>query len=428
MTPLGLPGVFSPRYVFVLLAASCVWALGIVPCAQAETFASYLASRGAFPTLAGDTFVIYKSPIGVTDPINCSGFSVDGRITVRNPALFFPPDRRDRGNSTEIGVRSKALYVQNGDRSKNVLIGRHSTSGLILPAELFPALQSSFGQNQAASAGIDRNEYFGGGLDVIKPSFVPSGAPVGTQSHPNSLWQRQVKEASAGHAPLLIVDESFSGSNRTDPCWIEDQSNSPQYPPPGFPAGYDRFRVLYVNLNHRRLPNMRILPVVDQVVLLGQSSSGQYNAAGELTARSLLFVPAEKQFFFTLIQDIRLVGENNRPLVLGFKSKLPTSALGLYWQGPVVNNVDTAVHWRSILINEGHYITFYRPRWYSSSPGPVVLAGGVLTNWSINRAGADRNAYGTFVVKQDPLAARAATRAAYDLAALLPTEVISPIP
>ena len=427
MKRLVLSGVSCPLYVSMLIVSG-VWAMVHSSLVQAETFASYLATRGAFPTLAGDTFVVCKGPTGMIDPINCSGFSVDGRVTVRYPDVFFSPDRRDRGNSTAIGIRSKALYVQNGDRSKNILTGRHMTSGILLTAELFAPLQSSFGQSQAPSGGITRNEYFGGGLDVIKNSFVPPGSPVGTQCHPNSLWQRQIKEANSGRAPLLIVDQTFSGRNPTDPCWIEDESNSPMYPPPGFPSGYDRFRVLYVNLNHRRLPNMRIYPVVEQVVLLGQSSASQYAAAGELAARSLLFVPTEAQFFFQQIRDIRLVRENNRPLILGFKTKYPTSPLDLYWQGPVVNGVDTSVHWRSILINEGHSVTLYRPRWYLSNPGPVILAGGVLTNWSMIRAGADWNAFNTFVIKQDPLAARATTRAAYDLAALLPTEAISQMP
>lgn len=417
-------GVRSLKLTTPIAIAALVWVLGSL--VQAQTFASYVAMRGVFPTLAGDTFIIYKCPAGVADSIKCTGFSVDGRITVRDPASFFLPEHRDRGNFTEIGIRSKALYIQNGDRSRNVLTGRHMTSGVILTAELFAPIQSSFGQTQAGAGGVSRSDYFSGSLDVIKNSFVPPSSPVGTQYHPNCLWQRQSNEAKSGRAPLLVVDRSFSGNRQTDPCWIEDQSGYPVYPPSGYPTGYaDEFRVLYVNLSHRRLPNIRIYPVVEQVVLLGQSSASQYAEAGQLSARSLLLVPMENQFYPTLIQDIRLVGENNRPLVLGFKTKFHTAPLGLYWEGPVVNGADASVHWRSILINEGYHITLYRPRWYSSSPGPVVLAGGVLTNWTISRAGTDRTAFNTFVIKQDPLAGPAVTRAAYELAALLPTEAIS---
>jgi hypothetical protein len=65
----------------------------------------------------------------------------------------------------------------------------------------------------------------------------------------------------------ISVGSSFGSP--TDAYWIADQALSPTYPPPRYPFGYDSgFQVLFINLNHPDLPNLRIYPVVQQVVLL----------------------------------------------------------------------------------------------------------------------------------------------------------------
>jgi hypothetical protein len=397
-----------------------------------DPFNGYTFLKGIFPSFAGDAFVVYRRPAGAPSEINIYNFQVGntlasspGRFVVRDPASFYDSATVDLGVKKVFDVRAKKFYIQKFDPLNPLMARTISTGGEMYSVNL-PAAPSTFGPSSATTT---TTELFRGDLNIIQNAYVPPGLPASVTHHPNCLWEIQNREAIKATSPVPVQTISVGTSVGTsaDPYWIVDESAAPTYPPPAYPAGYDSgFQVLFINLSHPNLPNLRVYPVVQQVVFLGQTTSALYSAAASMDPRIVLFVPSpgSPQTF----RDVRFVRENNRPLILGMKAQLTGEPIDLYWVPPNVNGTATIIDWRMIMINEGRQVSCFRPTGAAGTPDSVILTGGFFTNWSIQRtlAGAGAGAKDTaaankFILLPEVLPTPA-TAASYYFASLLPRE------
>ncbi len=414
--------------------------------ATLDPFNGYLFIKGIFPPLAGDTFVIYRKPFSETGEIVVdSNIQTEGRLVVSDPASMFNSATVDLGSKVRIGLRSKRFYVRKCD-PRNRVTGSSNGAAFVngsvvnagqelMPMNL-PCVPATFGAFPRSGTDTPTTgdpsiaQLFRGELNIIENTFVPSGLPAPVPDHnPNCLWEIQTREATS--TPVRAAVQTISvgtavGSN-TDPYWIEDQT-SPTYPPPAWPLGYPPvWKVLFVNLQHASLSNLRVYGVVHQIVFLGQDTNANYNAAANMDPRIVIVIPDSAS---RAVQDIRFVRENNRPFVLGVKGNV-RQPLGLYWTGPNVNSgTSLTLEWRMMLINEYRQIMCNMPSGGGGSPDSVAIYGGVLTNWSFERF--DNGAATRFRIYPDTLAGwdsstspatyRMTTTAGYKLASVLPRE------
>lgn len=397
-----------------------------------DPFNGYVFLKGIFPSFAGDAFVVYRKPVGAPGEINIYNFQVGntlatapGRFVVRDPASFYDSATVDLGVKKVFDVRAKKFYIQKYDPLNPMMARSISTGGEMYSANI-PAAPSTFGPSSGATT---TTELFRGDLNIIKNTYVPPGLPATVTHHPNCLWEIQNREAlkAVSPVPVQTISVGTAVGTSSDPYWIVDETAAPSHPPPAYPAGYDAgFQVLFINLNHPDLPNLRIYPVVQQVVFLGQTTSALYSAAASMDPRIILFVPTpgSPQTF----RDVRFVRENNRPFVLGMKAQLTGEPVDLYWVPPNVNGTASIIDWRMIMINEGRQVSCFRPTGGGGTPDAVILTGGFFTNWSIQRtlAGASAGAKDTaaankFILLPEVLP-MPATAASYYFASILPRE------
>lgn len=411
-----------------------------------DPFNAYHFLKGIFPPLAGDTFVIYRKPWRESGEIVVdANIQTDGRVVVRDPASLFNSATVNLGAKVRVGLRSRRFYVQKCDANNRVtgssngaamVNGSAVTAGSELMPMNLPCVPSTFGPfnrsgTDAPVAGApSMAQLYRGELDIIKNTYVPAGMPTPVPDHnPNCLWQIQTREATSApvRAAVQTISVGTASGTSTDPYWIEDQT-SPTYPPPAWPSGYPPvWKVLFVNLQHTSLPNLRIYGVVHQVVLLGQTTNAEYNSAANMDPRIIIMVPDVAS---RAVQDIRFVRENNRPLVLGVKGDV-RQPLGMFWTGPNINTgTSLTLEWRLMLINEYRQIMCNLPSSGGGAADSVALYGGVLTNWSFERY--DSGAATRFQIYSDPLAGldtsttpatpKLTSTAGYKLAAVLPRD------
>lgn len=397
-----------------------------------DPFNGYAFLKGIFPAFGGDAFVVYRKPAGAPSEINIDNFQAGpnsgspiARLVVRDPASFYDSATVNLGVKKVLNVRARRFYIQKFDPLNPMMARTTSTGGEMYTANL-PSIASTFGPSSSTTT---TTELFRGDLNVIKNTYVPSGLPASVTHHPNCLWEIQNREAlkTTSPVPVQTISVGTSVGTSADPYWIVDEAAAPTYPPPAYPAGYDSgFQVLFINLSHPNLPNLRIYPVVQQVVFLGQTTNALYSAAASMDPRIILFVPTpgSPQTF----RDVRFVRENNRPFVLGMKAQLTGEPMDLYWVPPNVNGTASVIDWRMIMINEGRQVSCFRPTGAAGTPDSVILTGGFFTNWSIQRtlAGASAGAKDTaaankFILLPEVLPTPA-TAASYYFASLLPRE------
>ena len=186
--------------------------------------------------------------------------------------------------------------------------------------------------------------------------------------------------------------------------------------------------MLFINLNHPNLPNLRIYPVVQQVVFYGQSTNAEYSAAATMSPRIFLFLP-DPGGAPMMFKDVRFARENSRPFVLGVKAQVTGQPLELFWMPPsVATGTPLTLDWRMILINEGRQISCYRPSGAGGTPDSVILTGGIFTNWSVQRnqlgaggGAADTGSASKFILLPEVMPVPA-TASSYYLSSLLPRE------
>jgi len=408
-----------------------------------DPFNGYAFMKGIFPALAGDALVIYRKPDRAPGEIQLSNFQVGnsgastpGRFVVRDPASLYNSAEVDLGVKKTLNVRAKSFYLQKND-PLNPVVARNLTGGEQMTLNL-PTTASTYGPRMIGSSPSNTTQLFRGDLNIVKNTYVPPGLPATVTHHPNCLWEIQNREAIKATSPVPVQTISVGSSfgSPTDAYWIADQALSPTYPPPRYPFGYDSgFQVLFINLNHPDLPNLRIYPVVQQVVFYGQSTSAEYTAAANMAPRIILFVPmpGSPQTF----KDVRFARENNRPFVLGMQAQLTGEPVEFYWMPPNVNSTALTMDWRMIMINEGRQVSCYRPTGAGGTPDAVQITGGFFSNWSVQRkqpgiVGDDPGTANKFILLPDPLSGwnssvtpptpLLATTAGYNFASILPRE------
>lgn len=386
-----------------------------------DPFNAYQFMKGIFPSLAGDGLVIYRKPEGDPREIILTNFYVQGRVAVRDPASFYNSSEVNLTVPKRLPVRASSFYIQKFDERNPV--SANTLSGTQLMTLNLPATPSTFGPFPVSGGGAPTTkELFRGELNIVRNTYVPAGLPASVTHHPNCLWQIQTREATSTpvRAPLTTISAGTSTGTPADAWWIVDESAAPTYPPPAYPSGYGAgFQVLFINLSHADLPNLRVYPVVQQVVFLGQSTAAAYTAAASMDPRIICFVPLPSGQSF---KDVRFIRENNRPVVLGVQAHHTGEPMELYWMPPNVNTTPLTIDWRMILINEGRQMSFYRPNGSGGGPDSVILNGGILTNWSMERrVGSTADGGGADKFKIIPESATGTT-ASYNLASILPRE------
>lgn len=410
-----------------------------------DGFNGYAFMKGIFPAFAGDAMVIYHKPDDAPGEINLSNFQVGdnaanrpGRFVIRDPASFYDSATLDHTVKKVLNVRTKNYYVQKFD-PLNPVYAKTLTGTEYMPSNL-PAASSTFGQEDLSAtprqwltrsrqhqATVPRRPEHRG------QQLRPPGLPATVTRHPNCLYEIQNREAikDTDPVPVQTISVGTSTGISTDPYWIADESggSGPTYRPPGYPAGYDTgFQVLFINLNHPNLPNLRIYPVVQQVVFYGQSTNAEYSAAATMSPRIFLFLP-DPGGAPMMFKDVRFARENSRPFVLGVKAQVTGQPLELFWMPPsVATGTPLTLDWRMILINEGRQISCYRPSGAGGTPDSVILTGGIFTNWSVQRnqlgaggGAADTGSASKFILLPEVMPVPA-TASSYYLSSLLPRE------
>ena len=338
-------------------------------------FNAYLFLKAICPCLAGDGLVVYRKPDVEPGEIElASNLYIDGRLVVRDPACFFNSSNVNLGAKVRLGALCKSFYIQRAD-DRNRLTGT-DTSGLELMPSNVPAVPSTFGPFPVASGGtLSTSDLYRGELNVVQNNSNTT----------NSLWHMQQRESDAGRSNLQTISNGTAFGLTTDPVYIRDES-SPLYSPPSWPSGYlPIWKVLYVNLDHANLPNLRVSSVVDAIVFMGQQTKAAYDNAATMTPRSVILLPPPVggagahnllRVFFAF--------ENNRPLIVGAKGT--RDKLELSWKyGKTIPAVTTplTVDWKLIFINEYRQVTLFVPE--IGGVDSVAIVGGFLTNWSIKR-------------------------------------------
>jgi hypothetical protein len=398
---------------------------------QIDNFGGHLFAKGIFPCLGRDLFVVYRKPEQELQEVvlNQNGnFRVIGRLVVRDPASLFNSSTVNRGGLQIVKIQSSSFYVQKCDPLNRVHGSSNNATGTELPPQNYPCVPSTYGPFPRPNGGDPTpEELYRGELNIIENTYVPSGLPASVTRHPNCLWSIQDREAAAA-TPIPV--ETISDPVATVPIdtlpqdvpanigwWIDDQSVRPQpggatslggprLLPPGWPRGYtDTWRVLYIRAGHASLPNLRIYNVVEQVVFLGQASALEYSDAASRDPRIILILPSPGGDSPRI--NVQFTGENSRSLILGIKGRRRDPA-ELYWRGPQIANTpatsvgNAGLDWRLMLINE-HRQMILSGRPFLQPESKVILRGGIVTNFSVQRGAEDSTAPTDFRILPDPL-------------------------
>lgn len=327
-------------------------------------FTSYLFLKSISPCLAGDGLVVYRKPDIESGEIElASNIYVDGRLVVRDPACFFNSSNVNLGAKVKLGTICRSLYIQKFD-DRNRVTGTDTSSLELAPSNM-PAVPSTYGPTPATT------DLYRGDLNITQNNSNTS----------NSLWHMQQREADAGRSPLQTISVGTAFGLTTDPVYIRDETNPP-YPPPAWPSGYPHvWTVMYVNLDHPSLPNLRVYGVVQQIVFLGQTTKTAYDNAATMTPRSIVVLP---DALGRTVQDFAFERENSRPLIIAAKGNR-RERLDMFWVGHTIPSVTTplTVDWKLVFINEYRQVTVYPPN--LGGVDSVAIVGGFLTNWSVKR-------------------------------------------
>ena len=347
-----------------------------------DDFDAYLFLKTYSPVLAGDLFTYYRKPDGgsynsrqievVSTAVSNTLWVVAGRTVIRDNASFFA---RTTPSPMQLPFYTRSLYIQSHDayNSRAILGTTTNDSGTairLLPSNI-PAVPSTTGP-----VSTDTDDRFAGYLNVVNNSLNPD----------NSLWHFMQREQLAGRGSFVEIDVFSRTGTSASPYWMEDHTGNPDDMPlfPSFDYSLSRnyIRTLYIRLDHPNLPHFRISGnSVDQIVLLGQTSAATLESAGAMRPIMIAIDKDESR----PLNDITLVDDNNRRIVVGLKVARPSNR-GLYMNW-LRSTTSIASHdWRMVFINEGQLVTLKLPSSLSQS---VRWIGGVMTNWSFKRYFAD---------------------------------------
>lgn len=343
-----------------------------------DDFTSHLFLKAQNPVLNGDLITVYRKPAHYPGQIdlhaNTFPFTVYGRTVIRHPASLFALTT----SSVRLPFLCRALYIQSHDADGNFpILGTNLDGGVMLPSNL--SAQPSTSGPLTADAGPD----YSGTLNVINNAANPD----------NSLVHIMQREEAAGRNGMRTID-AYQPDQSSSTVWTAQYngvgSNQPIVRPPDYPSGYQtNFRTLYIKLGSSQLRNLLIIndgTVADQIVFVGQTTQGDFEAAGALPPVIVTVLNTGSTYF---TKNIAFQHENNRRLILAVQDhqrlssvSIASRPVGLQWAGSSI--LGREQRWRFILVNEGHLLTALLNK--DSPTQDIRWLGGLMTNWSFLRA------------------------------------------
>jgi hypothetical protein len=379
-----------------------------------DDFNAYLFLKTYSPVLAGDLLTYFRKPEGssynsrqievMSTAVSNALWTVEGRTVIRDNASFFA---RTTPSPMQLPFYTRSLYIQSHDTyNSRAILGTTTnaagTATRLLPSNL-PAVPSTTGPVSS-----DTDDRFAGYLNVVNNALNPD----------NSLWHFMQRESLAGRGSFVEIDVFSRVGTSASAYWMEDHTGNPDdqplHPPFDYSLSRNYIRTLYIRLGHPDLPHLRISGnSVDQIVLLGQTSTSTLEAAGAMRPIMIAIDKDESR----PLNDITLVDDNNRRIVVGLKVARPSNR-GLYMNW-LRSTASIASHdWRMVFINEGQLVTLKLPASLSQN---VRWIGGVMTNWSFKRYFADGTSLSRLRFVSDA-SVSTLTPASPSLASLLPRD------
>ncbi len=301
-------------------------------------------------TLLGDLLIVYAKPSGAANTYITDNLKVNGRVLIYDSTA----------DTAGVAANECLNLTKTGT---NTTIDNSATATLL--PQNFPSIPVF----TAGTAGAGTGAVLNGGLNVLNNSNFTV----------NSL-RHKLEASSLGYYNLSTADTSGNNIESDDDSggsssavWVDQQSSgSFTYNPPGTsPYSYSpgsTLNTVTLLLKHSSLKHIRIISGVEQLILKGQTNSTDYNTAGTLAP---LIILVEQE-----IRDIRLVGENNRPIILGTGTGTG-QVLYMAWSGSNVTG-SGALRWRLHIVNQYRQLYLEAP-----SSNNVTLTGSIRTNWGV---------------------------------------------
>jgi len=308
------------------------------------TFYNYEMS---YPTpLMGDLLQVHTRPTGSTGATISKNLLVNGRTIIYDSTA----------NVTAVKTTELLNLTKTGT---NLAL---NTAGTTLMPTNFPStprFTAGYGGTGTPNAVLD------GTLNVINnPNFTP-GSIV------------DIMTMNGGYTNVSAGSASGSSSTAVQ---VTLQSTPTYAPPTTSPYSYtytSPFNVVTVRLvppttsgNTPVLGHLRINGSVDQLVLQGQTTSTDWTKSDTLDP-VIIWLEQEAR-------DIRLVGENNRRVILVVGNGTG-QVLYMGFSGTSLNGSSSPLRWRLHLINQYRNVYIDQP-----SGKNLIITGSIRTNWHIN--------------------------------------------
>ena len=321
---------------------------------QIEHLSIYNYQKSYPAPLLGDLLIVHKKAAGATGTYDLdSNFRVDGRVVIYD------------GTAVTANVRATAC-MQAVAASTNTT-KTNDGSATLLP-ENYPARPTAtagYGGTSVPTAVTN------GTLKLINNTDFTAGSIRHTlEAGGTSTWMT----CSTSSASSTNVETDGTSGSSTSDTQVKQESSVTYALPTTSPYGYSKsgnLNVLIVRLKNSTLKHLRVTSGVEQLVLEGQTSTTDFNNAGNL-APVIIWVEQND------LRDIRFVGENNRPLILATGPGTgATIYMGFHGTSLVTNG---PLRWHLQLISE------YRPLYFNcpSSSINVELTGSIRTDWILN--------------------------------------------
>ena len=306
---------------------------------QNEHLSFYNFQKSYPATLLGDLLIVHTKPSGAANTTICPNITVNGRVVIYDSTATVSSVKANEClNLTKTGTN----YTLNSTGSASLLPDNFNAT---------PKFTAGYGGSSSPSAVLD------GSLNVINNSNFTPGSIV------------DIMTANGGYTN---VSAGSAVNNNSSPYYVVLQTSSITYPVPTVsPYKYtytSPFNVVFVNINNASLGHLRINGSVDQLVLNGQTTSSAYTSAATMSP-VIIWLEQEGR-------DIRLVGENSRPIIL-VTGNGTGQTLYMGFSGSRTSGTGD-LRWRM------QFITQYRTVYLAPpTSNNVTIYGGIMTNSSI---------------------------------------------
>lgn len=335
---------------------------------QTEHLLYYNYQRSYPRTLLGDLLIVHAKPAGASGSIFITdNLQVNGRVVVFDSTADIS------------GVEaSECLNLTK--------TGTNTCLNLTGAASLLPSNFAARPSTIAGSAGSGTGAVLGGTLDVVNNSnFTPNS--MFTKIAASTLGYYVLSTANNSSTPLSsgsnveaddnngVTGTATNGGSATSDIWVKKGSppSNAFTPPTTSPYDYSwpsNGTTVTLLLKSSTLKHIRLTSGVTQLILQGQTNAADYTSAATLEP---LVILVEQE-----IRDIRFVGENSRPIILGLKGTTGATAF-LGWSGSSTASGGGPLRWKMTLINEHRDIYLDPP-----SGNNVAITGSIRTNWSVS--------------------------------------------